>query len=115
MSKSLIILLAVFYLTACSNKESTVQNSNTVGVMKISVDVTLYPLISQAVNVFEGSYPKAVIYDKYVSGQKAINDLMTDSCMVAITSRMLTKQELEQFMAAYHYKPVTSMIAVDGV
>jgi phosphate transport system substrate-binding protein len=111
----LFVLFAFSFITSCSNSDRAIKNSNTAGVMKMSVDATLYPLIHQAVNVFEGSYPKAVIYGKYVPGQKAINNLMTDSAMVAITSRELTKQEMQQFMTVYKYKPVTSLVAIDAV
>ncbi len=110
----LLFFLLGFGLLSCGNEEAPVR-SNTIGVMKMSVDETLYPLIHQAVLLMKSDYPKAVIYDSYVPGQKAIKDIMEDSAMLAITTRSLTDSEMKSFLEAYQYTPTISKIAIDAV
>ncbi len=107
-----VILLGV--TTACRKHNDKIE-SNTIGVLDISVDATVFPFVNQAARVFKASYPKAVIHARSVPGQKAINNVMTDSSSLAITARNLTPKEEKQFLAAYQYKPTVSCIAVDAV
>lgn len=90
------ILLAV--LSACQPKVKDGRTDTpTSGVVAIAADQSFEPIIQEEIDVFEGLYPLAGIVPRYTTEVEAINLLLKDSVRLAITTRTLTKEEMNSF------------------
>ena len=107
-----VLLLALF---ACKEKpKDRFTDTPTTGVISIAVDESFEPIIRQEVDVFEGVYQAASIVPQYCSEVEAINLLLKDSVRLAVTTRMLTKEERAAFEAK-KFIARELKIAVDGI
>lgn len=111
MNKLVYIPLLVLALAGCKN--STKQNATT-GVIAIAVDKSFQPIIQQEADVFESLYSLSGIVSQYVDEVSALNLLMKDSVGMIITTRGLSKQEMEGFHARKMF-PNQIKIATDGI
>ena len=78
---------------ACRSKtEDNCIDTPTSGVIKIAVDESFQPVIDQEIGVFESIYTLAGIIPQYCSEVEAIDLLMKDSVLMAVTTRKLTSE-----------------------
>jgi len=72
-------------------------------------------ILDEEIEVFEYSYPNASIIPFYVSEGEALDSLTADATQAIITSKQLTKEQIE-YMKAKHKRVVRqNCIAVDAV
>lgn len=89
-----ILLLLSFY--ACSAKEKKVTgrtDTKSSGIARIVADECLAPVIQHQVNVFEGTYPEAIIIPTYTNEREAYRLFNEDSIRLVIGTRDLTPAE----------------------
>ncbi|HTF18948.1 MAG TPA: substrate-binding domain-containing protein [Chryseolinea sp.] len=113
MNKSLIVLLSVVALVACS-KSSKPSDTPTSGTITISVDEALKPLIEAEVAAFEGIYTNAHIKVIYTSEEEAIGLMLKDSARATIVSRMLVANESE-ILTKQQYRPRQMKVAISAI
>ena len=89
-------VLLVFLLSSCgdsSRKRPLRTDTKTSGVARIAVDECLAPVIQHQVNVFEGTYPEALVLPSYTSEREAYKLFNSDSIRVVIGTRELYDSE----------------------
>lgn len=85
------------------------------GSATIYCDEGFQNILEEEINVFEFTYPNASIIPYYVSETEALDSLLANATQAAITTRELTKDEIE-FMKKKHRRIVRQQcIAVDAV
>lgn len=110
-----IILFLTMSLSACRQKPKDGRTDTyTSGVVTIAADESFQPIVQEEVDVFEGLYQQASIVPRYVTEVEAVNLLLKDSVRLAITSRRLTKEEIESFHSRKFF-PQEIKLATDGV
>ncbi|MDE6533244.1 MAG: substrate-binding domain-containing protein [Muribaculaceae bacterium] len=72
-------------------------------------------ILNEEIEVFEYSYPQASIIPFYVSEGEAIDTLMNDGTQAIITTRELSKDQIEYLKAKYKRVVRQNCIAVDAV
>ena len=93
----LIGLVALVVLSACNSKSKGPTDTYSSGVVSIAADESFEPIIQEEIEVFESLYPLAGIVPRYTTEVEAINLLLKDSVRLAITTRTLTKEEMNSF------------------
>ena len=91
-----IVLLAVLSACRSKSKEGPTDTYSS-GVIAIAADESFEPIIQEEIDVFESLYPLAGIVPRYTTEVEAINLLLKDSVRLAITTRTLTKEEMNSF------------------
>lgn len=71
--------------------------------------------MEQEIDVFEYQYPKVAVRSVYMSENEAINGLLADSCEVAVTSRPLTKVQIDYLKTNKKKVARQEEIAVDAI
>lgn len=90
------ILLLTFVLFSCASggdKKPTRTDTKTSGLARIVVDECLAPVVQHQVNVFEGTYPDAVVLPSYTSEREAYKLFNSDSIRLIIGTRELNENE----------------------
>lgn len=104
------------FLISCST--GTVSNGPTdtpsSGEVNIVVDESFQQLFDTQIYTFQSLNKSAKINAHYLPENESFNLLIKDSCVVAVTSRDLTKEERTRFEEANVY-PVSTKIAEDGI
>lgn len=104
------------FLIACST--GGVSNGPTdtpsAGEVSIAVDESFQQLFDTQIYTFQSLNKSAKINARYLPENESFNLLIKDSCVVAVTSRDLTKEERTRFEEANVY-PVSTKIAEDGI
>lgn len=92
-----VILLATLALAGCIDrgKNGEPLDTTTSGTIKIAVDESLKPLVEAEIDTFEGIYQTAHIEAHYMSEAEAIDALLKDSVIMAITTRKLAEAEVK--------------------
>lgn len=98
-SKVFGLIAFVFLFAMCNQKSKNESGKETIlkGSIDIAVDETVKPIVDDQVAVFEGTYYDAKIAVQPKSEAEVINDLLNQKAKVAITTRNLTKEELQRF------------------
>ena len=102
--------IVLFLLSSCGNQPST----PTQGTQKIFIDESFTPLFQAETEVFEGLYKYSDIKDSYLPEGDIINDLLMDTCRIAILSRDLTQKEKDFFNSKQSF-PISTKVAVDAL
>jgi len=111
----LFILLFVCVLVSCQTKvKDKFTDTLTEGVIPITVDENLRPIIQEELDVFESLYPKAGIVPTYTNEVDAINLLLKDSVRLAIATRPLSVNE-EASLVSKKFAPRSYKLATDGI
>lgn len=116
--KNKLFLSALFLLTAaltqvsCDRHKPT--DSSTSGITTLICDATIQNIISQEVDVFEFTYPKANIMTYYTDEHSAIDSLITMKSSLIITARQLTDTQKE-YLKTQNRNVRTQHIAVDAI
>ena len=79
--------------SSCDRHKPT--DSSTSGITTLICDATIQNIISQEVDVFEFTYPKASIMTWYTDEHSAIDSLVTMKSSLIITARQLTDKQKE--------------------
>ena len=83
-------------------------------MVSIAADESFEPIIQEEIEVFENLYPLAGIVPRYTTEVEAINLLLKDSVRLAITTRTLTKEEMNSFHSRKFF-PREIKLATDGL
>lgn len=111
MKHPFILLLAgLLVLSSCSDGTQT----ETTGATRLVADESLLPIVEDQLIVFENIYKNADIEAEYKHERAVINDLLADSTKIAITSRMLTPEEVS-VIEKRDLKVRVNRFAVDAV
>ena len=110
----LIGLVALVVLSACNSKSKGPTDTYSSGVVSIAADESFEPIIQEEIEVFENLYPLAGIVPRYTTEVEAINLLLKDSVRLAITTRTLTKEEMNSFHSRKFF-PREIKLATDGL
>ncbi len=113
MPKFLIILISCF-LVSCTNNDGVEIDTTTSGVISISADESLKPLIEAEKMVFESLYPKAKLNITYTSELEAIKLMLQDSCRMTIVTRKLSENEKKPLIER-QINPQQIKMATDGL
>lgn len=114
---SRIFGLVVFvFLFAMCNQKSKSESKETIlkGSIDIVTDETVKPIVDDQVAVFEGTYFDAKINIKPKSEVELINDLLSQKAKVVVTTRNLTKEELQKFEKS-KINPRVTPFAIDAI
>ncbi|MEZ0130853.1 substrate-binding domain-containing protein, partial [Flavobacterium sp. LBUM151] len=114
---SRIFGLVVFvFLFAMCNQKSKSESKETIlkGSIDIVTDETVKPIVDDQVAVFEGTYYDAKINIKPKSEVELINDLLSQKAKVVVTTRNLTKEELQKFEKS-KINPRVTPFAIDAI
>ncbi|ANI89852.1 hypothetical protein A9P82_11480 [Arachidicoccus ginsenosidimutans] len=85
------------------------------GTIRICVDESFEPIISQQIMVFEASYSDAHIIVKYEPEADCFRDFQNDSTRMMIVARGLTEDESEYYNSVLGHRPNYSVMAFDAV
>jgi len=116
--KFLLIFIAVLCNSwSCSSKKSADDNQShpQQGTIRICVDESFEPIISQQILVFESSFPKAHIIVKYEPESSCFKDFQQDSTAMIIVARGLTEDESDYYKSILGHYPQFSVLAFDAV
>lgn len=98
--------------SSCDRHKPT--DSSTSGITTLICDATIQNIISQEVDVFEFTYPKASIMTWYTDEHSAIDSLVTMKSSLIITARQLTDKQKE-YLKTQNRNVRTQQIAVDAI
>ena len=106
----------VFLFAMCNQKSKNESDKETIlkGSIDLTVDETVKPIVDDQVAVFEGTYYDAKITVKPKSEAEVINDLLNQKTEVVVTTRNLTKEELQRFEKS-KIKPRVTPFATDAI
>jgi phosphate transport system substrate-binding protein len=115
-SKVFGLIVFVFLFAMCNQKSKKNESNETIlkGSLEITVDETVKPIVDDQVAVFEGTYYDAKIAVKPKSEGELINDLLNQKAKVVVTTRDLTKEELQRFEKS-KINPRITPFAVDAI
>ena len=99
-------------MLSCDRHKPT--DSSTSGITTLICDATIKNVISQEVDVFEFTYPKASIMTWYTDEHSAIDSLVTMKSSLIITARQLTDKQKE-YLKSQNRNVRTQQIAVDAI
>jgi len=113
--KKIFFLLPLFFLVSCGTDfKKPYSDTPTSGIVKISSDETLQPLLDSEKDTFMGLYQYAKLNVTHSSEAKCFNDLINDSAKVIIVTRQLNDKENTYFKSR-NLIPVTTKIALDAI
>jgi len=113
--KSISSYLLCIFVTACGTDfKKPYSDTPTSGIVKISSDETLQPLIDSEKDTFMGLYRYAKLNVKHTAEANCFNDLINDSAKVIIVSRKLNDKENDYFKSR-KLIPITTKIALDAI
>lgn len=109
---SFIVAASAMMMLSCDRHKPT--DSSTSGITTLICDATIKNVISQEVDVFEFTYPKASIMTWYTDEHSAIDSLVTMKSSLIITARQLTDKQKE-YLKSQNRNVRTQQIAVDAI
>lgn len=116
MGKYVIIVLIFF--ASCSQRSNSKAQNDLVKkdtTIRISVDESFEPVISEEIKVFESAYPDTKVLVEYKPEAECLRDLQNDSTKLVIISRELNGIETKFFNDKIGYKPEFAQLAKDAI
>ena len=107
-----IVAASAMMMLSCDRHKPT--DSSTSGITTLICDAPIKNVISQEVDVFEFTYPKASIMTWYTDEHSAIDSLVTMKSSLIITARQLTDKQKE-YLKSQNRNVRTQQIAVDAI
>ena len=107
-----IVAASAMMMLSCDRHKPT--DSSTSGITTLICDATIKNVISQEVEVFEFTYPKASIMTWYTDEHSAIDSLVTMKSSLIITARQLTDKQKE-YLKSQNRNVRPQQIAVDAI
>lgn len=113
----LILLTSCAVMFGCNNdaSDTAVKESNSKGIINISVDETFKPVVQEQIKVFESSFPEAKINVTYKSEADCFRDLQKDSTRMILVARGLNEEEEKLFNNKLFYTPRYDVLAYDAI
>jgi phosphate transport system substrate-binding protein len=112
-----LVLVALFF-ASCSNRPS-IHNAGPDSIanntIRISVDESFQPVVTEQLKVFESSNPETTVIAEYKAEAECLRDLQSDSNRMVIISRELSAEETQFFNGKLGYKPEFDLLAKDAV
>ncbi|MBN2666064.1 MAG: substrate-binding domain-containing protein [Bacteroidales bacterium] len=87
-------LLLTLISTGCKSGQKPLDETPTRGNIKIAVDESFQPLVDTEVYTFTSLYQNATIRPEYKPEVDVVNDFMSDSVKVMVTSRTLSEDQI---------------------
>lgn len=113
--KSISFYLLCIFVTACGTDfKKPYSDTPTSGIVKITSDETLQPLIDSEKDTFMGLYKYAQLNVSHKSESDCFQDFINDSSKVIIVSRKLNDKENDYFKSR-KLIPITTKIALDAI
>ena len=112
ISASLLLLASLAGAVACSPVK---RGEYAAGSATVFCDDGFKTILDEEIEVFEYSYPQASIIPFYVSEGAAIDTLMADGTQAIITTKQLTKEQIEYMKSKFKRVVRQNCIAVDAV
>ena len=109
---TLVASIATITMISCDRHKPT--DSSTSGITTLICDASFRNIMSQEVDVFEFTYPKASIMTYYTDEHSAIDSLITKKSSLIVTARELTEKQKE-YLKSQNRNPRTQRIAVDAI
>lgn len=109
-----IIVLFLFGLLSCGTNSENQLDNPTRGSVKLAVDESFQPLVSELVMSYEGIYPNTHFNVRYIPEQEAILAFLQDSVRQAFVTRELTASE-EEIIKKQQGIYKKQEIATDGI
>ena len=100
-------LLSLMTLFSCDRHKPT--DSSTSGITTLICDASFQNIMSQEVDVFEFTYPKASIMTYYTDEHSAIDSLITKKSSLIVTARELTEKQ-KAYLKSQNRNPRTQRI-----
>lgn len=112
----IIAFFSVLLLLSCQtkSKKDKFTDTFTTGVIPITVDENLKPIVKEELDVFEAMFPKTGIVPTYTNEVNAINLFLKDSVRVVIATRALSSNEVK-FLNSKQFYPHSYILATDGI
>lgn len=109
--------VVLWIFSACKNGKKTDDKfyHPQQGTMRICVDESFKPVISQQIMVFQASFPKAHIEVKYEPESDCFRDFQNDSVSMIIVARGLTEEESRYYDSRLGHRPSYDVMAFDAV
>ncbi|MDR0791789.1 MAG: substrate-binding domain-containing protein [Chitinophagaceae bacterium] len=109
--------LLFFLLMACKNdgKKKIEYDSPKKGTIRISVDESFQPVISEQIKVYESLFPETHILAEYKPEADCFRDLQKDSTRMIVVAHKLSDKELEIYKNNLYYYPHQDIIAYDAI
>jgi phosphate transport system substrate-binding protein len=114
MKQKFVLFSLIFFLSCGTDFKKPYSDTPTSGIVKISSDETLQPLIDAEKDTFMGLYQYAKLNVNHTTEANCFNDLINDSVKVIIASRKLNDKENAYFKSR-NLIPVTTKIALDAI
>ncbi len=114
MNKYLFIFIVSVFILACAGQQNEPTDTATSGAVTVIVDESFQQLFDTQIYTFESLYPNARVKAKYMSETNALQQMMNDSCKVAVMCRDLTKDERKSFEQKNIF-PISTKIAEDAI
>ncbi len=114
---TLLVGAAVFF-AACDNRQSinnAGKDSTANNTIRISVDESFQPVITEQLKVFQSSFPNTTIITEFKPEAECLRDLQKDSIRMIIISRELSRDETKFFDGTIGFKPEFGELAKDAV
>jgi len=110
------LCIVIALLTSCVDKDrnGNVLDTPTAGMITITADEALKPLIDAEIKAFEGIYHNAQIEVLYTSEGEALDGMFKDSARLAIITRRLVKSE-QKMLLDQTIVPQQLTLAMDGI
>ncbi len=113
----LIQIALVFMFAACNSEPGSTKAMETIssGSIRICVDETFEPVISEQIKVFQSSYPEAEITAEYKTEADCLRDLQSDSTRMVIISRGLNEMEQHFYAEKLKFEASFARVATDAI
>lgn len=109
------LTLALGMAASCTDKPKDGRTDTySSGAITFASDESFSPIIGEEIQVFQTTYPQAKVTPIYTNEIDAVNFILKDSLMLAITSRNFTQKELE-FLKSKDFMPRAIPLAYDGL
>jgi phosphate transport system substrate-binding protein len=113
--KQLFVFFSLLLIASCGTDfKKPYSDTPTSGIVKITSDETLQPLIDSEKDTFMGLYKYAQLNVSHKAEADCFQDLLNDSAKVIIASRQLNEKENNYFKSR-NLIPVTTKIALDAI
>ncbi len=114
MKTNIIFFIALAFIFACNTSTTNISESPTTGKTKVFVDESFQLLLDTEVYTFQALYKYAHITVQYMPEEELINNFIIDSVRTIVTSKQLSKEQME-FLKQKQIYPRTTKIAYDAL
>ena len=118
MCRPSILICSVVFLAGCKSfreQENELPDTRYKGSINISVDESFKHVMDELVQVYESNYPGTQILVQYKPEAECLNDMLTDSIRMIISTRTYNLDERSLLIDSMKVSPKSMTIARDGI